>query len=281
MIYYIGLHITRNLMALSLSPVTPAIVLAALTAAVIWKIVTIGAGIPTSSAHALVGGLTGAIMVAYGWQGLSQVIFRKIIIILLLTPVASFIIGYLLMHIALFFLRRATPQANKILAKMQLLTVALASVLHGATEPQKTIAVFVLALAAFGYQNDLHAPVWVIVTAVVMIAVGILAGGWRIAKTFNRRLMKIRPIDSVITQISASVAILTSALLGGTFSTSQIIGSSMVGAGAAQQMKQVSWRVARNIMVAWLVTIPVSGILAVIIWKILEFYVKAGGGVWV
>jgi PiT family inorganic phosphate transporter len=185
------------------------------------------------------------------------------------------------MKIVLFGLRRASPQVNKVLIKTQLVTVALASILHGATEPQKTMAVLVLALATFGYQTDLTVPAWVIVTSVLMITLGILAGGWRIARTFNRRLMRIRPVDSVITQVSASVAIFSSAMLGGTFSTSQIIGSSMVGAGVAQHFKQVSWRVVRNILVAWLVTIPVSGLLAILIWRLLEFYLQVRGGIWV
>ena len=281
-IYYIGMHIAQSITSLSLFAVTPAIILAALGAAVIWKIVTITIGIPTSSAHALVGGVAGAIFVAYGWKGIAQETFGKIIIILLATPVVSALLGYLLMHLELFFLRWATPQINSSLGKLQLLTVAITSTLHGATEPQKTIAVFVLILASFGYQRDLSIPMWVVVVSVSLIALGILAGGWRIAKTFNRRLLKIRPLDSVTTQISASIVILVSALWGGTFSTSQVIGSSLVGAGVAKRFNQVSWRQARHILIAWLVTIPATGLLAMVIWKLLDLYsIAIKGGIWV
>jgi inorganic phosphate transporter, PiT family len=281
-IYYIGMKIVQSITSLSLFAVTPAIILAALSAAVIWKIVTITVGIPTSSAHALVGGLAGAILIAYGWNGINQDIFGKIIIILLATPVVSALLGYSLMHLELFCLRWASPQINSSLGKLQLLTVAMASTLHGATEPQKTMAVLVLILAAFGYQQDLSIPMWVVAVSVVLITLGILAGGWRIAKTFNRRLLKIRSLDSVTTQLTASIVILASALWGGTFSTSQVIGSSLVGAGVAKRFNQVSWRVARHILIAWLVTIPAVGLLAMIIWKLLDLYsIAVKGGLWV
>lgn len=281
-IYYIGMHIAQSITSLSLFAITPAIILAALSAAVIWKIVTLTIGIPTSSAHALVGGLAGAILVAYGWRGISQDIFGKIIIVLLATPVVSAVLSYSLMHLELFCLRCATPQINSSLGKIQLVTVAMTSTLHGATEPQKTMAVLVLILSAFGYRHDLSIPLWVVVVSVILITLGILAGGWRIAKTFNRRLLKIRPIDSVTAQLTASIVILASALWGGTFSTSQVIGSSLVGAGVAKRFNQVSWRVARHILVAWLVTIPAVGLLAMIIWKLLEIYsIVIKGGVWV
>ncbi|MDD5491441.1 MAG: inorganic phosphate transporter [bacterium] len=281
-IFYIGTQIAQSITSLSLFTVTPAIILAALSAAVIWKILTLTVGIPTSSAHALVGGLAGAIFVAYGWSGIAQDVFGKIIIILLATPVVSAVLSYSLMHLELFFLHRATPQINSSLGKLQLLTVAMTSTLHGATEPQKTMAVLVLILAAFGYKKDLSVSLWIVIVSVSLIVLGILAGGWRIAKTFNRRLLKIRPIDSVTAQLTASIVILASALWGGTFSTSQVIGSGLVGAGVAKRFNQVSWRVARHILVAWLVTIPAVGLLAMIIWKLLDLYsIAVKGGLWV
>lgn len=281
-IYYVGMRIAQSITSLSLFTVTPAIILAALGAAVIWKILTISIGIPTSSAHALVGGLAGAIIVAYGWHGISYDSFGKIIIILLATPVVSALLSYTLMHLALFCLRWATPQVNRSLSKLQLLTVAMTSTLHGATEPQKTMAVLVLILVAFGFQSDLSIPKWVVIASVLLIVLGIMAGGWRIAKTFNRRLLKIRPLDSVTAQITASIVILVSALWGGTFSTSQVMSSGLVGAGVAKRFNKVSWRVARNILIAWLVTIPLTGLLAMIIWKFLSLHFSAiKGGLWV
>ncbi|MDD5258787.1 MAG: inorganic phosphate transporter [bacterium] len=281
-IYYVGMRIVHSITSLSLFAVTPAIILAALGAAVIWKIITISIGIPTSSAHALVGGLAGAIIVAYGWQGISYDAFGKIIIILLATPVVSALLSYTLMHLELFCLRWATPQVNRALSKLQLLTVAVTSILHGATEPQKTMAVLVMILAAFGYQSDLSIPLWVVAVSVSLIVLGILAGGWRIAKTFNRRLLKIRPLDSVTTQVTTSIVILASALWGGTFSTSQVISSGLVGAGVAKRFNKVSWRVARHILIAWLVTIPVTGLLAMLFWKALSLYsIVVKGGLWV
>ncbi|MBU4453448.1 inorganic phosphate transporter [Patescibacteria group bacterium] len=281
-IYYIGMNIAQSITSLSIFAVTPAIIVAALSAAVIWEGVTIAIGIPTSSAHALVGGLAGAIMVAYGWQGIAHDSFGKIIIILLATPVVSVILSYSLMHLELFCLRWATPQINASLSKLQIFTVAMVSTLHGAIEPQKTMAVIVLILVAFGYQQDMTIPLWVVVVSVFLITLGIMAGGWRIAKTFNRRLLKIRPLDSVTAQLTTSIVILVSALWGGTFSTSQVIGSSLVGAGVAKRFNQVSWRVARHILVAWLVTIPAVGLLAIIIWKLLSLYIiTPRGALWV
>ncbi len=281
-IYYVGMRIAQSIASLSLFTVTPAIILAALGAAVFWKIMTISVGIPTSSAHALVGGLSGAVIAAYGWQGLSYNTFGKIIIILLATPVVSALLSYTLMHLELFCLRWASPQVNRSLSKLQLLTVAITSALHGATEPQKTMAVLVLILVAFGYQRDLSIPVWVAGISIFLIVIGILAGGWRIAKTFNRRLLKIRPLDSVTAQLTASIVILVSALWGGTFSTSQVMSSGLVGAGVAKRFNKVSWRVARHILIAWLVTIPVTGLLAMMIWKLLSLYsMVVKGGLWV
>lgn len=280
-IYFVGMRIAQNIFHLSRLSFTPEMILAALSAAVIWKIISIALGIPTSSSHSLIGGLVGAILIAYDWRALNVQIVTKFFLILLLTPLVSFVAGYTFMRVEWLFLRLATPKINRFLSKAQLVTAALVSTLHGATEPQKTMAVMVLILVAFGYQSDLKIKGWIIMVSVIMIALGILAGGWRIAKTFSRRLLKIRPIDSVTTQLSTSLVVLLSATFGGTFSTSQIIGSSLLGASVAQRNKQINWRVARNILIAWLVTIPLSALLAMIIWKIIEFYFPQRGGLWV
>lgn len=286
LLYVLGLKIAQNLAQISVMPISPAVILASVSAAVIWKIFTLYMGIPTSSSHALIGGLGGALFVAYGWGGIAGQILGKIVGVLLLTPVLGLFFSYVFMRAVLFLLQWATPQVNNRLMKLQLVTVAMSSALHGATEPQKTIALMFLILAAFNYPavaNDSSISSWMIIMpAVCFMSLGMLAGGWRVAKTVNRRLLKIRPLDSVTTQISSSVVIFFSALCGGIFSTSQVIGSSLVGVGLAQRFKQVRWRMVRNILVAWLITIPAAAGLSALIWKALNFYFReTRGKLWV
>lgn len=285
LLFILGMRIAVTITNISALPLSATIILSSLCAAVIWKLCTLLISIPTSSSHALIGGIVGAIITAHGWESISFYSLGKILLVLLLTPVLSAVLAYLFMRLAFLFLRRASPLVNKQLSLLQFLTVALAAMLHGATEPQKTMAVLLLILSAF------HCPIYsqdgsfywiVVIPSVVFMVLGILAGGWRIAKTVNRRLMKIRPIDAVITQLSTSVVVFVSSLLGGAFSTSQVVGSSLIGSGVAQWSKQVRWRVVRNILVAWCITIPATAALSVIIWKILSTYFQQSrGALWV
>lgn len=251
--------------------VTMPVVIAAMLSAVVWNIVTWYFGIPSSSSHALVGGLVGAVIVAAGVDAVEVSGLIKVGTALVVSPILGLFFGYLLMKLTLFLARGATPRINVFFKRAQLFTAVGLALSHGANDAQKTMGIITLGLLVEGAIDTFVVPTWVIAASASMIALGTATGGWRLIRTLGGRIYKIRPIHGFVSQIAGASVILGAALLGGPVSTTQVMSSSIMGAGSAERLSKVRWLVGYEMMVAWLLTIPVSAILAALIYVPLAF----------
>ncbi len=242
--------------------VTMPVVIAAMMAAVVWNVVTWYLGIPASSSHALVGGVVGAVVVASGFGAVQASGLTTVLVALFLSPILGLAVGYLLMKLTLFLARGASPRINIFFKQAQVVTAVGLALSHGANDAQKTMGIITLGLVVEGMITEFAVPVWVIALSAGAIALGTAMGGWRLIRTLGGRIYKIRPVDGFVSQISGAAIILGAALLGGPVSTTQVMSSSIMGAGSAQRFTKVRWQVGYEMLIAWVLTIPVSGLLA-------------------
>ena len=246
--------------------VTMPVVIAAMLAAVVWNVVTWYLGIPASSSHALVGGVVGAVVVASGFSAVQASGLTTVLVALFLSPILGLLVGYLLMNLTLFLARGATPRINHFFKRAQVVTAVGLALSHGANDAQKTMGIITLGLVVEGMIDEFTVPVWVIALSAGAIALGTALGGWRLIRTLGGRIYKIRPVDGFVSQISGAAIILGAALLGGPVSTTQVMSSSIMGAGSAQRFTKVRWQVGYEMLIAWVLTIPVSGLLAALLY---------------
>jgi PiT family inorganic phosphate transporter len=245
------------------------VIIAALLAAVVWDLATWYLGIPSSSSHALVGGLLGAGLLSIGPEIVRLSGLIKIVLILLISPPLGLMAGFLIMRLTLWALRSATPGANSLLRRFQFLTLIGLALTHGSNDAQKTMGVISLGLVVSGHLDSFRIPVWVIGICASAIALGTFLGGWRIIRTLGGRIYRIRPIHAFSSQISGALVILGAALVGGPVSTTQVLSSSIMGVGAAERLSKVRWTVLRDMLFAWLLTIPVTAALAALVVSLL------------
>jgi len=238
------------------------VVLASLVAAIAWNLVTWLLGIPSSSSHALAGGLVGATVAGYGIEGVQLSGLVKIFVALLLSPLLGLIGGYVLMKVVLFLVRGASPRINRFFKRAQVFTASALALSHGTNDAQKTIGIITMGLVGAGVLDEFRVPLWVIAASSGAIALGTAMGGWRIIRTLGGKFYKIRPVHSFTAQITSTVVTLGAALLGGPVSTTQVVSSAILGVGSAERLSKVRWGVAGNIALAWVLTIPASALLA-------------------
>jgi inorganic phosphate transporter, PiT family len=239
-------------------------VLAALIGAIAWNLVTWWLGLPSSSSHALIGGLVGAAIAQSGlagvqWHGL----VHDVIIPALAAPTIAFAGAFALLLLIYWVFRWLTPSAaNRSFRLGQLASGTWVAFTHGANDAQKTMGVIALALFEAGKISHFYIPTWVIVTAGLAIAAGTYAGGWRIMRTIGQRVINIEPASGFAAQLTGGLTIYTATKLGYPLSTTHVISGSVMGAGATKRLSAVRWGVAGNIVVAWLLTIPAAAIVA-------------------
>jgi len=237
------------------------VVFAALLAASAWNLLTWFFGIPSSSSHALMGGIVGAVLVGAGWQVIRPEGLVKIGIALFFSPLVGFVVGWLLMRVIMFMARDATPKVNLFFKGAQVPTALALALSHGANDAQKTMGIITMGLVILGYQDTFHVPVWVILASASAMALGTATGGWRIIHTLGGKFYRIRPVHGFSSQLSSAAVIISASLLGGPVSTTQVVSSSILGVGAAQRRSQVRWGVMADMLIAWLLTIPVAAAL--------------------
>jgi PiT family inorganic phosphate transporter len=237
------------------------VVVAALSAAIAWNLVTWYWGIPSSSSHALVGGLVGAAGLLQGWGAIQGAGLTKVLLALFISPPIGLIAGFLLLRVALWLLRGASPKVNKQLRRGQILTLIGLGLSHGTNDGQKTIAVLTLGLVTAGVLPGFEVPLWVIAASGLSMALGTSLGGWRLIRTLGMRLFRIRPVHGLVSQVAGAGVILLAAVFGGPVSTTQVMSSAIMGAGAGQRVSQVRWLVLREMVIAWLLTIPATAVL--------------------
>jgi len=246
------------------------VILAALLSAIIWNLFTWYFGIPSSSSHALIGSIIGAVVISVGWQAILLPGLFKVILALFLSPVLGLLVGFIFTRLVYFLARNATMKINWFFKNIQVLTGLGLGLSHGANDAQKTMGVITLGLVTFGYLNEFEVPLWVIAASAGAIALGTALGGWRLIHTLGAKFYKIRPVHGFSTQISSAGIILGAALLGGPVSTTQVVSSTILGVGAAERLSKVRWSVMNSILIAWFLTIPATGGLAALIYLLLR-----------
>lgn len=251
--------------------ITIAVVLAALVSASIWNIITWAFGIPSSSSHALIGGIVGAVVVGSGFSALRLEGLGLVAVALFLSPILGFLLGQVVMRISMWAVRNATPKANLFFKYGQLPTAFTLALSHGTNDAQKTMGIITLGLVVLGYQSSFQVPLWVILASATAIGIGTASGGWRIIHTLGGKFYRIRPIHSFTSQLSSMVVILTASLFGGPVSTTQVVSSSIIGAGAAQRRSQVRWGVMGDILLAWFLTVPASAGIAALMYYLINY----------
>ena len=251
------------------------IVLSGVTGALGWNIITWWKGLPSSSSHALVGGLIGAVAASVGGHhvvwGFSDALHghvhgvAKVVLALLLSPVAGFVCGYVIQKIMIALLYRATPAANHWLRRAQFATSIGLAFSHGANDAQKSMGIITLALLLAGWQTSFHVPVWVMLACSIALTCGVLSGGWRIVRTMGYAIYRVRPVHALDSQLTSAVVILSASALGAPVSTTHIVTTSIMGIGAAERPRAVRWKKAEEIAWTWVITIPGAAIMAVCI----------------
>jgi len=251
--------------------VTQVVVLAALVGAVIWNLITWYYGIPSSSSHALIGGLVGAVLSAASanevkWHG----ILDKVVVPTVTSPLIGLIVGALLATALYWTFRSARPAtAGNGFRKAQTVSAALMAFSHGSNDAQKTMGVISLALLAAGRIDHFFVPLWVKLASAVAMGLGTFSGGKRIIRTLGMKLVKLQPIDGFAAETAASAVLLGTAHLGFPVSTTHVITSSIMGVGTTKRLSAVKWGVTFNILLAWLLTLPMAAAIAAVVYKLI------------
>jgi inorganic phosphate transporter, PiT family len=239
-------------------------ILAALFGAIAWNLFTWRIGLPSSSTHALIGGLVGAALVQSGTAGVQwSGIWHKVLVPGALSPVIGFVAAFALLVVIYRLFRRLTPgSANRGFRSGQLLSGSWLAFTHGANDAQKTMGVIALALYTHGSISSFYIPTWVKIAAGLAIAAGTYAGGWRIIRTLGQRIYKMAPEHGFAAQITAGTTLYAGTRLGFPISTTHVVSGSVMGAGATRRLSAVRWGVAGNIVVAWLLTLPAAALVS-------------------
>jgi PiT family inorganic phosphate transporter len=241
------------------------VIFGALVGAIAWNFITWWYGIPSSSSHALIGGIVGAVLAHAGAQPLLWSGIAKTLVFIIVSPVLGFVLGSLLMVAVSWIVRRRSPlYVDNWFRRLQLVSAGLYSLGHGGNDAQKTIGIIWLLLIAAGYsaQGDASPPVWTIWSCYVAIALGTLFGGWRIVRTMGQRLTKLKPVHGFCAETGGAITLFIATGLGIPVSTTHTITGAIVGVGSTRRASAVRWGVAGNIVWAWVFTIPASGLMA-------------------
>ena len=246
------------------------VVFGALVGAIVWNLITWYYGIPSSSSHALIGGLVGAAVAKAGTGSLIAGGLLKTIAFIVLSPLLGFIFGSIMMVLVSWIFVRSTPRrVDKWFRRAQLLSASMYSLGHGGNDAQKTMGIIWMLLIAAGYSTDQeHLPWWVVISCYTAISLGTLFGGWRIVKTMGQKITKLKPVGGFCAETGGAVTLLLSSAFGIPVSTTHTITGAIVGVGAARKTSAVRWGVAGNIVWAWIFTIPASAFMAAVAWWI-------------
>ncbi len=251
---------------------TQAVVAAALLGAIAWNLITWRLGIPSSSSHALIGGLMGATIVAAGVGALKMDgLVNKVLVPLVSSPVIGFAGAFVLMIVLFWVFRRADrrPLARRF-RRLQLLSAGFMAFSHGSNDAQKTMGIITLALFSAGVIPTVDVPTWVILVSATAISLGTAAGGWRIMATMGHRVVELEPIHGFAAETTAATVLFTTAHFGMPVSTTHVISSAIMGVGTSKGAHGVRWGVARGILVAWIVTIPAAAAMGALSWVVLD-----------
>ncbi len=259
------------------------IILCGVTGAIVWNLGTWWFGMPSSSSHALVGGLVGPVVASAGpshvvW-GFGELALHgqvtgvtKVLLALILSPIVGFWIGFAVHRTAGLLLRGARPSLNRHLRRAQIFTAAWLAFSHGTNDAQKSMGIITMVLLTGGLIAEFEVPFWVILACAISITLGILSGGWRIVRTVGFGIYKVRPLHALNAQLTAAAVIFGAAVAGGPVSTTHVVSSSIMGIGASERPKAVRWAKAREIVTTWLITIPGAATVGVLVWFVVQAF---------
>ena len=245
--------------------VTLSVILAGLVGAITWNLVTWFLALPSSSSHALIGGVAGAAIAAAGWDVIKwNGIWDKVVKPGVLSPTLGFLIALTMMFVIVWIIRKRSPsRVNRVFRRAQVVSGSFVAFTHGTNDAQKTMGIIALALIVSGHLNaeEFDVPLWVVASAALAMGLGTYAGGWRIIKTMGTRIAKIDPPQGFAAQTACAGILWTTANLGVPVSTTQTISGCVMGAGASRRLSAVRWGIAGNIAIAWILTLPAAGLV--------------------
>lgn len=251
------------------------VVIAALISAISWNLLTWWWGLPSSSSHAIIGGLIGSAVAGFGWNRLHWEGVEKIFIFLIASPVIGGVGSFTIMVGLMWIFRRAAPSTvTNLFRPLQVVAAAFMAFSHGTNDAQKAMGIITLALFAGGYVPTFEVPTWVKVAAAIAMAVGTSAGGWKIIKTMGSRIVKLQPINGFASDTAAAITISTASHFGLPVSTTHVVSGAIMGVGATKRLSAVRWGVAGNMMLAWVLTIPITALLAALLYSAFRYVFK-------
>ena len=257
------------------SVVTPYVLLAGLSGAVLWNIFTWYLSLPISSSHALIGGYAGAAFAKAGLHGLIVGKWPSTLIFIVLAPLMGLALGYLLMVAVYWIFHKFTPgHMDRFFRHAQILSASLLSCAHGTNDAQKTMGIITAVLVAGGFERNFRVPGWVILASAAAMGLGTLSGGWRVVRTVGTRLTRLKPRSGFCAETGAAISILFATALGLPVSTTHVVAGSIAGVGSIQRVRAVRWNVAQNIVVAWILTIPAAALVSGIAFQIIHAFVS-------
>jgi len=238
------------------------VIIAALAGSVVWNLLTWWFSMPSSSSHALVGGIIGAVLVSVGSQGLNFYGIGKIVLSLIASPILAIVTGFIIMSLLFLIFGRFRPNVvNGKFKKMQILSAAMMAFSHGSNDAQKSMGIITLALLSGGYLTEFDVPTYVKVLCATAMACGTAVGGWRITRTIGSKIFKLEPISGFAADLNSSTVIFTATLLHLPVSTTHVVSGSIMGVGTAKRLRAVHWGVAQQMVVAWVLTIPCTALM--------------------
>ena len=247
------------------------IIVAALVGAIFWNLLTWWYGIPSSSSHALIGGIIGAVLISVGPEALQAGGIGKIFISLVASPILALVLGYIVMKILLILFGRFSPIIlNDRFRNMQLVSAALMSFSHGSNDAQKAMGIITLTLVASGHLQTLDVPIWVKIACATAMALGTAAGGWKIIATVGSKIFKLESINGFAADLNSAITIFTATLLHLPVSTTHVVSGSIMGVGTAMRVRAVNWSTARSMVFAWFITIPLSAGVSALAYVIID-----------
>lgn len=249
------------------------VISAALAGAIIWNLATWWYGIPSSSSHALIGGVIGAVLVSVGYEALNTEGIGRIFLSLVLSPIVAMITGYIIMVILLWIFGRYSPIVlNDRFRTMQVLSATLMAFSHGSNDAQKAMGIITLTLLSGGYIDTLEVPIWVKLICATSMAAGTAVGGWRIISTMGTKIFKLETINGFAADLNSALVIFTATFLHLPVSTTHVVSGSIMGVGTSKRVRAVNWGVARSMVMAWFITIPLSAVLAGVIFIVIDLF---------
>ena len=249
------------------------IVAAALIAAISWNLITWYFGIPSSSSHALIGSLAGAVIIAEGFMAVNYSGFITILEALIFSPLIAFAMGYTIMNLIKIIFKKSNPgKINRNFRILQVFTAAWQAFSHGTNDAQKSMGIITFALVAGGLQSTLDVPNWVKLSCALAMALGTSVGGWRIIKTIGTRIIKLEPASGFAADFSSATIIIIATLLRMPVSTTHVISSSIMGVGSARRFSSVRWSTAQQMVVAWVITLPITAAFASVTYLLISLF---------